>query len=85
VADLNNYISSGDAKVKTHDLRTRIHGADESELREVLKDCEMELFNLRTQSIVQQLPNPMRIRHVRKLIARVQTELNARNRKEAVA
>ena len=45
----------------------------------------MELFNLRTQSIVQQLPNPMRIRHVRKLIARVQTELNARRKTEAVA
>ena len=85
MADLNNYISSGDAKVKTHDLRERIRGAEESELREVLKDCEMELFNLRTQSIVQQLPNPMRIRHTRKLIARVQTELNARRKTEAVA
>lgn len=85
MADLNNYISSGDAKVKMHDLRERIKGADASELNAVLKDCEMELFNLRTQSIVQQLPNPMRIRHTRKLIARVKTELNARKGKEAVA
>ncbi len=82
MADLNNYVSGGGKTVKTHEIRERIHGADEAELREVLKDCEMELFNLRTQGMVQQLPNPMRIRHVRKLIARVQTELNARSRKE---
>ena len=86
MADLNNYVSGGGKTVKTHEIRERIHGAEEGELREVLKDCEMELFNLRTQSMVQQLPNPMRIRHVRKLIARVQTELNARAQKaEAVA
>jgi ribosomal protein L29 len=42
------------------------------------RDCEREIFELRTQAVVQQLPNPMRIRHIRKLIARIQTELTAR-------
>ena len=81
MADLNNYISSGDQKVKIHEIRERVHGADEAELKDILKGCERELFDLKTQAIVQQLPNPMRIRHVRKLIARVQTELNARAQK----
>ena len=81
MADLNNYLSSGDSKVKLHEIRDRVREADEAELKDILKGCERELFDLRTQAIVQQLPNPMRIRHVRKLIARVQTELNARAQK----
>jgi len=78
MADLNRYISNADAKVKLHEVRERVKGADESELHALLKGCERELFDLRTQSMLQQLPNPMRIRHVRKLIARVRTELSAR-------
>ena len=83
MADLNQYISNADAKVKLHEVRARVKGADEAELRDVLKVCERELFDLRTQSMLQQLPNPMRIRHVRKLIARVQTELTARQAQAA--
>ena len=78
MADLNQYISNADAKVKLHEVRSRVKSADEAELRDILKVCERELFDLRTQAMLQQLPNPMRIRHVRKLIARVQTELTAR-------
>ncbi len=78
MADLNQYISNADSKVKLYEVRERVKGADEAELRDVLKVCERELFDLRTQAMLQQLPNPMRIRHVRKLIARVQTELTAR-------
>jgi len=78
MADLNRYISNADAKVKLYEVRERVKGADEAELRDILKGCERELFDLRTQSMLQQLPNPMRIRHVRKLIARVRTELSAR-------
>lgn len=83
MADLNQYISNADAKVKLHEVRARVKSADESELRDILKGCERELFDLRTQAMLQQLPNPMRIRHVRKLIARVQTELSARQPKAA--
>ena len=78
MADLNRYISNADAKVKLYEVRERVKGAEEKELHELLKGCERELFDLRTQSMLQQLPNPMRIRHVRKLIARVRTELSAR-------
>lgn len=78
MADLNQYISNADSKVKLFEVRARVKGAEESELRDILKVCERELFDLRTQAMLQQLPNPMRIRHVRKLIARVQTELTAR-------
>jgi len=78
MADLNQYISNADSKVKLYEVRERVKRADEAELRDILKVCERELFDLRTQAMLQQLPNPMRIRHVRKLIARVQTELTAR-------
>jgi len=83
MADLNRYISNADAKVKLYEVRERVKGAEEAELRDILKNCERELFDLRTQAMLQQLPNPMRIRHVRKLIARVQTELSARQNKVA--
>jgi len=83
MADLNNYLTGGGKTVKLHEVRERVHEADEGELKEILKDCDKELLNLRTQALVQQIPNPMRIRHVRKLIARVQTELNAREQKAA--
>lgn len=78
MADLNQYISNADSKVKLHEVRSRVKSADAAELQDILKVCERELFDLRTQAMLQQLPNPMRIRHVRKLIARVQTELTAR-------
>ena len=40
-----------------------------------LKDLKSELFNLRFQLAINQLENPMRIRAVKKDIARVQTIL----------
>ncbi len=40
-----------------------------------LKDLKSELFNLRFQLAVNQLENPMRIKAVKKDIARVQTFL----------
>ena len=83
MADLNNFVSGGGKTVKLHEVRERVHQADEAELLEVLKACDLELFNLRTQALMQQVPNPMRIRHVKKLIARVKTELNARAQKKA--
>lgn len=85
MADLNRYISNADAKVKLYEVRERVKGAEEAELQDILKNCERELFDLRTQAMLQQLPNPMRIRHVRKLIARVRTELSARQNKVVAA
>ena len=54
-----------------------------SEIRELtaqerqakLKDLKAELFNLRFQLAINQLDNPMRIRAVKKDIARLQTIL----------
>ncbi|PQV63951.1 ribosomal protein L29 [Abditibacterium utsteinense] len=81
MADLNNYVSGGGKTVKTHEIRDRVCKADDAELKSILDDCARELLNLRTQAMLQQVPNPMRIRHVRKLIARVQTEQTARRHK----
>ena len=45
------------------------------ELKTKLKDLKAELFNLRFQLEINQLENPMRIKAVKKDIARVQTIL----------
>ena len=46
------------------------------ELNKQLKDLKAELFNLRFQLAVNQLDNPMRIKAVKKDIARIMTVLN---------
>ena len=53
------------------------------ELKEKLRELREELFNLRFQKSIHQLENPMRIRQVKRDIARVLTvirekELNIR-------
>ena len=83
MADLNKYLGGGGKAVKLHDQRERLREADEAELRDVLNDLQGEMFNLHTQAMMQQLPNPLRIRHTRKLAARIQTELSSRRRKTA--
>lgn len=45
------------------------------ELEKKLKDLKSELFNLRFQLAVNQLENPMRIKEVKKNIARILTVL----------
>jgi len=44
-----------------------------AELESKLRDLKDELFNLRLQLTINQLENPMRIKAVKKDIARVQT------------
>jgi len=48
------------------------------ELNHKLRDLKEELFNLRFQLATGQLENPMRIRAVRKTIARVHTIMRER-------
>lgn len=48
------------------------------ELLQKLSDLKTELFNLRFQLATGQLDNPMRIRDVRKTIARIKTILRER-------
>lgn len=44
-----------------------------TELAEKLSDLKSELFNLRFQHAINQLDNPMRIKAVKKDIARIKT------------
>lgn len=60
--------------VKARELRD----LSQEDLLRKLDDLKTELFNLRFQKAVGQLGNPMRIRQVRKDIARVLTVLRER-------
>ena len=51
------------------------HDMTDLELTAKLKELKEELFNLRFQLAVNQLENPMRIKEVKKDIARVKTVL----------
>ena len=57
-----------------------IRDLSDQELLEKLKSLKAELFNLRFQHAAMQLENPMRIRQVKKDIARVHTILTERQR-----
>jgi len=50
-----------------------------NELEQKLDDLKSELFNLRFQHTVNQLDNPLRLKAVRKDIARVMTLLGEKN------
>ena len=54
---------------------SEIRNLNENDLKTKLKDLKSELFNLRFQLAINQLENPMRIKAVKKDIARVQTIL----------
>ena len=47
-------------------------------LAEKLKDCRAELFNLRFQMATSQLDNTARVKNVKKDVARILTEMRAR-------
>jgi len=57
---------------------TDIKNLAETEIGEKLKESRTELFNLRFQLATGQLDNPHRIAAVKKDIARLHTELRAR-------
>ncbi|MBI5665391.1 MAG: 50S ribosomal protein L29 [Nitrospirae bacterium] len=57
---------------KASEFRTKT--VDELRLEE--KDLRKELFNLRFRKVTGEIENPLRIRHVRKDIARVLTVIN---------
>jgi large subunit ribosomal protein L29 len=54
---------------------------EELKLKET--DLRKELFNLRFQQVTGEIENPLRIRHVRKDIARVLTVINEKSRVES--
>ncbi len=61
---------------KASELRTKT--VEELRLQEI--DLRKELFNLNFQKVTGEIENPMRIRHVRKDIARVLTIINEKSR-----
>ncbi len=62
---------------------SEIKTLSENDLNAKLKDLKSELFNLRFQLAINQLENPMRIRAVKKDIARVQTVIRENQISEA--
>ena len=60
--------------MKAKDVRER----SDDELRKTLGDLEEQLFKLRFQKSTGQIENPIKIREVRKDIARVMTVMNER-------
>jgi large subunit ribosomal protein L29 len=82
VADLNKFLGGG-TSLKLKDQRDRVREASEDELHDALETAQIELLNLRTQAILHQAANPMRIRQVRKMVARINGELTARANKAA--
>ncbi len=57
---------------------TELRGLSDVDLAQKLKDFRTELFNLRFQLATGQLDNPQRITAVKRDIARVHTEIRAR-------
>lgn len=61
-----------------------IRDMSDHELSDKLKDLKSELFNLRFQLAINQLENPMRMKVVKKDIARVKTVMRERELKASV-
>ena len=57
------------------------HSLSDAELSKKLKDLKSELFNLRFRHASNQLENPVSIRICKRDIARVNTEIRARQSK----
>lgn len=64
---------------------SELHDMTTKELDTKLADLKSELFNLRFQLATGQLDNPMRIKAIRKDIARVKTVTRERELKESKA
>lgn len=63
----------------------KIREKSSQELEQELAELKGELFNLRFQLATGQLENPMRVREVRKSIARIKTILRERELKSIEA
>ena len=68
-------------KTKTHEMRQ----LSAKELTERAAGLEEEMFNLRFQAKMGQLANPLRLRIVRRDIARTKTLIAEKNRSEKTA
>lgn len=59
--------------MKANDVRNELRGMNAEALSQKLASLKEELFNLRFQLATGQLENPMRIKDVKKTIARIKT------------
>lgn len=57
---------------------SNIRAMNDKELQDELKELKSELFKLRFQHATNQLENPMKLKFVKKDIARVKTEIRER-------
>ena len=69
--------------MKTPAFRESLREMSMTEIDKKLADLKQELFNLRFQHAINQLENPMRLKAVKKDIARVMTIRTERLTKEA--
>jgi large subunit ribosomal protein L29 len=63
----------------------KLRDVSEDELETKLAEAKEELFNLRFQLVTGQLDNPMRIKQVRKQVARILTLMRERELEELEA
>lgn len=63
---------------------SNIKEMNDVELQDELKELKSELFKLRFQLATNQLENPMKLKYVKKDIARVKTEIREREIKNKV-
>lgn len=60
---------------------SEIRDLTREELQKKLEDFKQEMFNLRFQAATGQLEKPMRVREVRRTVARILTVLNEKKQK----
>ena len=63
--------------------KTELKSRSDADLANDLQALKREQLNLRFQAATQQLEKPSRVREVRRSIARIQTEQNARAKAQA--
>lgn len=69
--------------MKLDQYKEQIRHSSEAELERMLKEEEKSLFMCRRDSATKQLENPMRIRQIRKNIARIHTIVRERELESA--
>ena len=63
---------------------SEIRELSKNDIEKKIKDLKEELFNLRFQHAINQLDNPIRLKHVKKDIARSMTILRERELRENI-
>lgn len=70
---------------KTSELVAEVHKMKDAEIGIELKRLRERLYELRTQSVTEKIEDPSQFTKIRRQIARILTEENARKQKKATA